>query len=171
MQKPNDFTSGLRSNVGSFHSRFRLAPAAFVLRCPLMLPSGFTFGICTDKPHLLSCKPMALWHADSLLFIVYRLQATCMAEQRLNYSISLTTWKTAGSSTCMVAALLTRLQHRPHHIEDSMFQHMHCSSTVESTTAQAIPHTRQHVPAHAWQQQSTARAIQLRRQNAQIHAW
>ena len=40
-------TSGLCSREGFFHSRFRFAPEALVLRCPRMLPSGFTLGICT----------------------------------------------------------------------------------------------------------------------------
>mmetsp|Transcript_10732 Transcript_10732/g.49392 ORF Transcript_10732/g.49392 Transcript_10732/m.49392 type:complete len:239 (-) Transcript_10732:398-1114(-) len=37
-------TSGESCAVGFSHSRFRLAPAAFVRRCPRTLPSGFMLG-------------------------------------------------------------------------------------------------------------------------------
>ena len=46
------FTSGLRSRVGSAHSRLRLEPTALVRRWPRQVPSGFMFGTC---PHNKGC--------------------------------------------------------------------------------------------------------------------
>lgn len=54
-------TSGLYSMVGFAHSLFKFAPTAFVLKCPLMDPSGLILGTTKNTACFSAREAKALW--------------------------------------------------------------------------------------------------------------
>ena len=112
MWRESRATSGLRSGVGSFHSRFRLAPTALVLRCPLMLPSGLTFGICVKTAFMLalSCLPLQCHTILFFFFSCYRQEKPFCNQLHISAARSSAAGTSQNGARCTCNAMHVLLQ-------------------------------------------------------------